>query len=196
MLWYVREASVAVYVANLPSIWPLLREHFRFLRSQLSSYQNGSNRTTALPQHARSRQTRLESSSVHRSSNRKSKMAATATVMELRDDEIELGKQSFDKSVISSRRRSNPKPGDEMFGREFRRLGLGTGRRSLDSDEKVLNEGNAGWAKNGGPNLAVHVDQTIEVTRGSWDGREEGKELERFKWEVETTAPKVTIQGP
>ncbi|KAK3936785.1 hypothetical protein QBC46DRAFT_357189 [Diplogelasinospora grovesii] len=32
MLWYVREASVAVYVANLPSIWPLLREWFPCLR--------------------------------------------------------------------------------------------------------------------------------------------------------------------
>jgi len=28
MLWYTREASVAVYVANLPMIWPLLRECF------------------------------------------------------------------------------------------------------------------------------------------------------------------------
>lgn len=31
MLWYVREASVAVYVSNLPMIWPLLREWFPFL---------------------------------------------------------------------------------------------------------------------------------------------------------------------
>ncbi|OCL02354.1 hypothetical protein AOQ84DRAFT_252716, partial [Glonium stellatum] len=32
MLWYTREASVAVYVANLPMIWPLLREYVPFLR--------------------------------------------------------------------------------------------------------------------------------------------------------------------
>ncbi|KAF2467583.1 uncharacterized protein BDR25DRAFT_205502, partial [Lindgomyces ingoldianus] len=32
MLWYTREASVAVYVANLPGIWPLLRERIHFLR--------------------------------------------------------------------------------------------------------------------------------------------------------------------
>jgi hypothetical protein len=31
MMWYVREASVAVYVSNLPMIWPLLREWFPFL---------------------------------------------------------------------------------------------------------------------------------------------------------------------
>ncbi|CZR58072.1 uncharacterized protein PAC_07962 [Phialocephala subalpina] len=33
MLWYTREASVAVYVSNLPMIWPLLREWFPCLRS-------------------------------------------------------------------------------------------------------------------------------------------------------------------
>ncbi|KAL0940493.1 uncharacterized protein CTRU02_203256 [Colletotrichum truncatum] len=32
MLWYIREASVAVYVSNLPLIWPLLREWFPWLR--------------------------------------------------------------------------------------------------------------------------------------------------------------------
>jgi hypothetical protein len=33
MLWYTREASVAVYVSNLPMIWPLLREWFPILRT-------------------------------------------------------------------------------------------------------------------------------------------------------------------
>ncbi|KAH7060499.1 hypothetical protein B0J12DRAFT_335863 [Macrophomina phaseolina] len=33
MLWYTREASVAVYVSNLPMIWPLMREWFPFLRN-------------------------------------------------------------------------------------------------------------------------------------------------------------------
>lgn len=33
MFWYTREASVAVYVANLPCIWPLLREALPVLRS-------------------------------------------------------------------------------------------------------------------------------------------------------------------
>jgi hypothetical protein len=32
MLWYVREASTAVYVSNIPLIWPLLREWFPYLR--------------------------------------------------------------------------------------------------------------------------------------------------------------------
>lgn len=33
MLWYIREASVAVYMSNLPMIWPLLREWFPCLRA-------------------------------------------------------------------------------------------------------------------------------------------------------------------
>ncbi|EFQ30181.1 uncharacterized protein GLRG_05325 [Colletotrichum graminicola M1.001] len=33
MLWYVREASVAMCVSNLPLVWPLLREWFPWLRS-------------------------------------------------------------------------------------------------------------------------------------------------------------------
>jgi hypothetical protein len=36
MLWYTREASVAVYVANLPLIWPLLREWIPILRNATS----------------------------------------------------------------------------------------------------------------------------------------------------------------
>ena len=32
MLWYTRESSVAVYVGNLPLIWPLLRDWFPSLR--------------------------------------------------------------------------------------------------------------------------------------------------------------------
>jgi len=32
MLWYTRESSVAIYVSNLPLIWPLLREWFPLLR--------------------------------------------------------------------------------------------------------------------------------------------------------------------
>lgn len=40
MLWYTREASVAVYVSNLPMIWPLLREYFPMLRTLTPSQKN------------------------------------------------------------------------------------------------------------------------------------------------------------
>lgn len=30
MLWYIRESSTAVYVSNLPMLWPLFRRVFKF----------------------------------------------------------------------------------------------------------------------------------------------------------------------
>lgn len=42
MLWYTRESSVAVYVSNLPLIWPLMRELFPKLKS-LTPGQKSSN---------------------------------------------------------------------------------------------------------------------------------------------------------
>lgn len=42
MLWYIREASVAVYTSNLPMIWPLLRDWFPCLRALTP----GADRTT------------------------------------------------------------------------------------------------------------------------------------------------------
>ncbi|KAF2460094.1 hypothetical protein BDY21DRAFT_184732 [Lineolata rhizophorae] len=49
MLWYFREASVAVYVANLPMIWPLLREWFPFLRDLSTA--TGAGPSAALPRY-------------------------------------------------------------------------------------------------------------------------------------------------
>ncbi|KAF7506658.1 hypothetical protein GJ744_011487 [Endocarpon pusillum] len=47
MLWYIREASVAIYVANLPLIWPLLREWFPHLRVFTPGHRStSSNRKT------------------------------------------------------------------------------------------------------------------------------------------------------
>ena len=43
MLWYTREASVAVYVSNLPMIWPLLREWFPSLRTLTPGQKSSGN---------------------------------------------------------------------------------------------------------------------------------------------------------
>ena len=52
LFWYTREASVAVYVANLPCIWPLLRDTFPMLRSWApggtNSKSGGRQRTTTV----------------------------------------------------------------------------------------------------------------------------------------------------
>jgi hypothetical protein len=42
MLWYCRESSTAIYVANLPLIWPLLREWFPYLRKITPGYKSSS----------------------------------------------------------------------------------------------------------------------------------------------------------
>ncbi|KAF2277412.1 uncharacterized protein EI97DRAFT_457436 [Westerdykella ornata] len=209
MLWYVREASVAVYVANLPSIWPLLREHLRCLRTHLSSYPNGAMGRTAtgLPGYGLQGSTHTQrghqvgSSRLHRSLHRGSKVGTTSTALAVGDEGIDLGRSNFHRCDHNGRSRqwSGSRDGNDIYGREFRHLGLGAGRRSLDSDEKVLNEdGSADWAtaKEGGHKLEVHVDRTIEVTRGSWEGGSEDGRLERFKWEVETRAPTVKVEGP
>lgn len=49
MFWYTRESSVALYVANLPCIWPLLRELVPVLRSVsgYTSYGRTGRTTTA-----------------------------------------------------------------------------------------------------------------------------------------------------
>lgn len=44
MLWYVREASVATYVANLPAVWPLLRHIFPCLRGASQHKSSGPSR--------------------------------------------------------------------------------------------------------------------------------------------------------
>jgi hypothetical protein len=44
MLWYTREASVAVYVSNLPMIWPLLREWFPSLKALTPGQKSSSSK--------------------------------------------------------------------------------------------------------------------------------------------------------
>jgi hypothetical protein len=196
MLWYTREASVAVFVVNLPGIWPLLREHIRFLRNH-TSYPSYPSRPSHLPQYGN-----ISSSAPH-SSSRARKNGGTIV-----EDEIELGasRASFAKSAGTRSVRSNIKGGggDDERERERERiprfgLGLRKGSGSPESDERVLTDGEGGGSGHGwgkGMHLEVQVDKTIEVQRGSWDNGEGRGGKERFQWEVETQAPKVRIQGP
>ena len=85
------------------------------------------------------------------------------------------------------------------FGRKLEQFGIRKG--SPDSDERVLKD-NSGEAAGGWGHIAlgVHIGKTIEVERASWDGslRESGSGMgrQRADWEVETTVPKVRIEGP
>jgi hypothetical protein len=77
MYWYTREASVAVYVANLPGIWPLLRENIRFLREHTGQY---ASHPSKLPAYGYGLQYGVMSSKGPRS-----------RVADAESDEIELG---------------------------------------------------------------------------------------------------------
>lgn len=62
MLWYIREASVAVYMSNLPMIWPLLREWFPCLRALTPgagrTYERQNRRTAATSRYVSRRSAR------------------------------------------------------------------------------------------------------------------------------------------
>lgn len=156
MLWYTREASVAVYVANLPGIWPLLREHFRFLREKSSSYVTSTSAKT--PQYGYGSQYgNLSVSKGPRS---------RTTRTDIDSDEIELGKgHSYTKSVHSTEKKST-EGGRVPFGAIVRH-----GRPSQDSDERALREAAGGWGQMG----LVQVEMKVEIERNSWDARESKK---------------------
>jgi hypothetical protein len=59
MLWYTREASVAVYVSNLPMIWPLLREWFPSLRALTPGQKSSTNTGTGIALGSRPRTTTI-----------------------------------------------------------------------------------------------------------------------------------------
>jgi len=145
MLWYTREASVAVYVANLPGIWPLLREHIRFLRDHTNSYITGQSR---MPRYG------YDSNYGNFSKPQRSHIRNTMTNIE--SDEMEL-KDSYNKSGARSVHSVAQLPHGE----------LRSGKTSLDSDERAINELSS-WK---GMNiLEVQVDTKVEIQRRSWDG--------------------------
>lgn len=170
MLWYVREASVAVYVANLPGIWPLLREHIRFLRDHTNSYITGA--SAKPPKYGYGSQYGNMSTS---------KGPRSRIRTDIDSDEIELGygHNYATKSGARSVHDSEKKSTDE------RRGGFGASaspRQSFDSDERALREGAGSWSQMG----VVQVDTKVEIMRNSWDAR--GKERAQ--------GVEVTCEGP
>jgi hypothetical protein len=152
MLWYTREASVAVYVANLPGIWPLLREHIRFLRDHTNS-----NITDTAAQHPKygfgSQYGNLSASKEPRSRAR----------TDIDSDEIELGLGHLyvrTRSIHGSEKKSLDGGGRVQFGGH-------AGRQSLESDERALKDGAGGWSHMG----VVQVEKKVEIMRNSWDAR-------------------------
>ncbi|CBX95286.1 hypothetical protein LEMA_P024380.1 [Plenodomus lingam JN3] len=151
MLWYVREASVAVYVANLPGIWPLLREHIRFLREHTNSFVTGA--TPRTPHYGYGSQYgKLTKAS--RSRTRPSK--------NVEEDEVELG-VAHAKSVAQSNH-STDMPHRLQGQNPFTSSAQ---RPSQDSDGKAGNEVLSSWK--GTTAMGVQVDMKTEIQRGEYD---------------------------
>ncbi|KAF1942649.1 hypothetical protein EJ02DRAFT_433890 [Clathrospora elynae] len=146
MLWYTREASVAVYVANLPGIWPLLREHIRFLREHTNSY---TTRSSKPPHYGNGSQQYGKLSKNTRSRVR--------TFTNLESDEVELG-TSFAKSGARS---VNSLEKSKSSENPFASVAV-SGRPSRESDERD------DWK--GAQFMGVQVDTKVEIQRDSWNG--------------------------
>ena len=172
MLWYTREASVAVYVANLPGIWPLLREHIRFLREHTNSYVTG---TSKAPKYGYGSQYGNMSIS-------KGPRSRIRTATDVESDEIELGlghsyaTKSRAHSIHSSEKPRSSHERQAHFGATVQ-----SGRGSPDSDERALREAMGSWTQMG----VVQVDTKVEIQRNSWDARD-----------ADGPHNQVKIQGP
>lgn len=147
MLWYTREASVAVYIANLPGIWPLLREHICFLRERTNSYIKNESH---LPQYGYGSQ--------YGNLSKYQRSRLRTTVANIESDEMEL-KNSYNKPGVQWPRSSPWSESGE--------LGVVFGKANLDNDQRVINELRC-WK--GMSVIEVKVDTMIEIQRDSWDG--------------------------
>ncbi|CAO2656833.1 Nn.00g056360.m01.CDS01 [Neocucurbitaria sp. VM-36] len=153
MLWYTREASVAVYVANLPGIWPLLREHIRFLRDHTNSYVTGASK---MPKYG--------GYGSQYGNMSKGPRSRVRTFTNLDSDEIELG-ASYAKSSAQSIRSGEKTKIDERAN-PFTNS-TNSGRPSQDSDDRAMNEAMNSWKQ---PNtMEVQVDTKVEIQRDDWD---------------------------
>lgn len=160
MLWYTREASVAVWVANLPMIWPLMREWIPFLRSVTGSkpsYNYGGRGTNGYGK------------SDPRSKN-KSASAGTQLANGLHGGpDVQLSDLKMGTRTTVTHGASSSTSSDDLGGRhggfDFDVKKFGRRDRSPDSDERVLNTGQA-WGKGLGD---IRQETTIEVEHESVD---------------------------
>jgi hypothetical protein len=151
MLWYIREASVAVYVANLPGIWPLLRENISCLRDHADSYITGQSR---MPHYGHGSQY----GNISKPERSYARSHIRTNVTNIESDEIEL-RESYMKCEARSIQSLAQVPSND----------LRSGKTSLESEERAMNE-LSGWK---GVNvMEVQVDTKVEIRRGSWDDTE------------------------
>ncbi|KAJ4372283.1 hypothetical protein N0V83_004057 [Neocucurbitaria cava] len=167
MLWYTREASVAVYVANLPGIYPLLRDNIRFLREHTNSYVTGS------------KTPKYGGYGSQYGNMSKGPRSRVRTFTNLESDEIELG-ASYAKSATQSIH-SNEKTRVDERTNPFTNSAV-SGRPSQDSDDR---EAMNNWKQLNV--MEVQVNTKVEIQRDDWDGS---------KLEAGHSRVHVKIEGP
>ena len=151
MLWYTREASVAVYVANLPGIWPLLREHVRFLREHTGSY---ATRQSKLPGYGSQ-----EYGNMFRSKHQ----SRVRTFTNFGSDDVELA------CDINPGAKSMHTSEKQILGSENPFMG---GEDTQEPDEMPSAMGvGSGWkGMNGVAGMGVQVDTEVEIQSDWWMG--------------------------
>jgi hypothetical protein len=151
MLWYTREASVAVYVANLPGIWPLLREHIRFLRENTSYYATGQSKMPG------------QSSYGYGNLSRTKRQSRVRTFTNLSSHDVEL---AYDiKSGVTSIHAS----GQRVLESEDPFVGTEDIERSDDRRGDL----EAASSRKGVPGVAymgVQIDTEVEIQSDQWMG--------------------------
>jgi hypothetical protein len=153
MLWYTREASVAVYVANLPGIWPLLREHIRFLREHTNSYATGESQ---MPRYGSQQYGNLSTGkSKHRSRIHTARNLDAEDTAEL----VEIGK----KGAMAVHANEIPMTMDENPF-EARQASRGSDG-DVEGKELDLEDGGA-WKCLGG--VGVQIDTKVEIQSDEW----------------------------
>ncbi|KAJ9634386.1 hypothetical protein H2199_009044 [Coniosporium tulheliwenetii] len=181
MFWYTREASVAVWVANLPMIWPLMREWLPFLRSMTGSKPSYRDRNT---------------DGYAKSNGRSHNVSASANTQPGAGDvqlaELKSGAKVSAKNASSSSSNDDLRKG----GFDFEVRKFGRRDRSPDSDERAINQGQQ-WGRGMGD---IRQETTIEVEHESLD-LEKGFSSRRasppaqMQWDDGKPVREVRIQG-
>jgi len=151
MLWYTREASVAVYVANLPGIWPLLREHIRFLREHTSYYATGQSKMPGQSSHG------------YGNLSRSRRQSRVRTFTNLSSHDVEL---AYD---LKSGIRSIHAPGQRVL----RSDDPFAEREGIEKNDDRRGDLEAGSSRKGGHGVAymgVQIDTEVEIQSDQWMG--------------------------
>lgn len=141
MLWYTRELSVAVYVSNLPLIWPIMREYIPYLRNLTATGETTTNRRST---HGVLTSGAFQIKTVGSSRSKVHPHEGITTIIRGKDEEDFDGAESNEMKHIH-------RQGSED------RLRPGSDKPSQVSSFDDLNFANLGHS-------GIHVDTTVRVT--------------------------------